>query len=89
MPTFPDEIYDEFDERCITVNMFTKSADQREGGRASLGAIVRTRDDGFLAVEVGQHPDDTGFVTVRRFDRFGDQIGTEVLEVDGTVLITA
>lgn len=89
MPTFPDEIFDEFNERCITVNLMNKSADQRAGERASVGFVVRTTDDGFIAVEVGQHPDDTGFVTVRRFDLFGNPVKVDVIDMGDTVVVTA
>lgn len=87
--TFPDEVYDEMMQRCTQVNVFTRRAEDRDRPMVSLGAIIRCDDDGFMTVEVGQHPDDTGFVTIRRFDRFGESMDVDVVVLDREVLITA
>lgn len=86
--TFPDEVYDEMLERCDQVSVFTRRSEDRDRPQAALGAIIRCRDEGFMAVECGQHPDDSAFVTIRRFDPLGEQIAVEVIEVDGSVLVS-
>jgi formylmethanofuran dehydrogenase subunit C len=89
MAVFPDEVFDDMLERCDTVNVLTRATEELDGHPVTLGAILRCLDDGFMAVELGQSPDGTGFVSVRRFDRFGEQMNVAVVEVDGSVMISA
>lgn len=84
----PDEIFDEMTERCQEVRVFTRLVEDRDDAQAALGAIIRLSGDGFMTVELGQQADDVGFVAIRRFDRFGEQKSLEVLDVDGSLLIS-
>lgn len=92
MPTFPDEVYEDFEERCLYAAVFQMDVNQRiafDGDpTASVGAIIRCLDDGFMTVECGQGADDRAFVIVKRFDARGEQMQVPVVELDGTVMIT-
>lgn len=89
MPTFPDDIHDEMLARpgFEHVSVFSRAAEDRDGVQPFAGAILRCVDDGFMVVEFGQSAEDRGYVTVRSFDRFGEQIPVSIIEVDGSVLI--
>lgn len=88
MTTFPDELVEEWTDTCEHIDVFFNEPETMTEGSKKIGVIVRCADEGFMAIECGQSPDGTGFVTVRRFDNAGEAINVAVVEVDGSVLIT-
>lgn len=86
MATFPDEVFDEMYERVQHIDTFIADPTEfPEGNR--VGSILRCGDAGFMAVEFGQAPDGSAFVSVRRFDRFGESVPVSITDVENSVMI--
>ena len=86
MGVTPSEIYDDMQTRCSQVWTFARE-NHDDAAQAAMGALVRTDDDGYMAVEVGQ-ANGTAFVSARLFNGDGDPVPMTVLQTDESVLIT-
>lgn len=85
----PREAYEDMLTRCAEVVTLMRNDDINDGLAPAVGALIQTHDDGFLAVEIGQDATGMAFVSATAYTPNGRVRPAMVLEVNGSVMVTA
>jgi hypothetical protein len=84
----PMEIYEDMFTRCQDVILVTGDRETFEFGAEAVGVMMRLPEAETLAVEFGQAPDGSSFVTATVYSAEGVKRRPSLLELDDTIMIT-